>query len=357
MNAIYIPNMKAMYNEKTKLRYLSHYEIDTAKTYMYDLARIKDSEEFYGKDIFNFTFAQLDDTFRSLQARSFGSINRMASTIGQYIEWAVNSGLVANKIDVADYFTSENLMNYVSKNAITGSICTREEMYSFCDALINAIDRAPIVCAFEGIKGQDLTEMINLRYNDINRKTGEVRLTAVFTDTIKLPDGKKEIKKTVRNRTITIPQESIDILIESYEQDVYYKKNGNAISRVQTSSIIPSDYIIKKTKNQNPDGHSAGEGDGEEVTAGYIQAKITRIFKNQVSKNGLVTDEAFITTAPYMNLNNLFKSGVFSMLAEMEEKKEVLSKEDYVDVCIRYGMREERWASYKSAYLKYKQLA
>lgn len=350
---------KPMYNESLKFQFLTGYvrndDVATAKTYMYDLARIKDAEDFYSKDIFNFTYDQLEDTFRSLQAVSFGAINRIASCIRKYIEWAVSKGYVPNKIDIMDFFAGDNLLKYVNKKAIKGSICTREEMYAFCDALVNPIDRIPILLAFEGIKGPDLTEMLTLRYTDIDESTGEVRLTAIFTDETRLPNGKAVEKKTIRERTVFLCERSIDIIMEAKDENVYYKKNGLATNMVQTCSIVPSDFVIKKTNNSNLDG----KGDkvrNSEVSQGYVESKVTRIFKPKIGNNGLIVDDAFITTAPFMNLNNLFKSGIFSMLNDIEQEKGEISTADYQNVCVRYGLKSDRWAAYKSSYLKYKEI-
>jgi hypothetical protein len=332
--------INSLFNSQLKEEFLKLYPENTARTYAYDLAKISESERFYNKDIFNFTYEQLEDALKSLQAKSYGSISRMISTISQYYFWANNKGLVSTKIDYSDLFFEDKISSYVWTHAIKHAYVSREEMYDICDKFVNAIDRATAILPFEGIKGEELSEMINLKYSDINFNTGETILTDLHGNT---------------RQIIITNKRTFDILKEAQSQDVYLKKNGNAIGKTTTSVIIDSPYVIKKTINLNPDNLKGTEySEDEKVTAGYLEAKFTRFFKDKYNSRGQVINEAFINL-PFLNINNIFKSGFFEFCHNLEIEKGVLSTNDYLSICQRYGIKTDRWATYKFQYIKWKQ--
>jgi len=323
---------KPLFNESLKREFLETYANNTARTYMYDLVRISDSEEYYNEDVYNFTYDQLDDAFKSMQCRSVGSVSRVLSTIGKYISWANSKGYVTTKTDIVSLFGGDKIDKYVWRNAFKNQYISRDEMYSICDQLVNAIDRVIIVLPFEGIKGERLFEMLNLCYDDINVATGEINVPG-------------------RLNHVTLCRRSIEILIEAKDQYVYLKRNNQARGKATECLVLQSPYVVKKTTNVSPNSINVDLQEDEMATFGYVESKYTRIFKPKISKSGVITDESVISK-PFLNINNMYKSGLFSTINDLENSKGQLDGKDYVSVCEKYGINTERWSSIKSEYQK-----
>ncbi|WP_027399040.1 phage lytic cycle repressor MrpR family protein [Anaerovorax odorimutans] len=326
-----------MYNESLKNRFLNIYSDDTAKIYKYSLLQISESEEFYKKDIFDFNYDQLDNAFKSIRSKTMSGVRRNVSPILEYIRWANKNGFVKSKIDITNLFMGDKLKDYVWKHAHINSYIYREEMYVICEQLINPIDRAIIVLAFEGIDGKGHFEMINLKYSDIDFQTGKVHVA--------------NEKGDIREIVITY-KKSLDILKEAQKQNTYLIGNGEANRSKRTEfELTDTPYIIRKINRPNTSKNN------ELVSSGFIASKATKFFKG---KRDVVTGEfveiPFVGDCEFLNLQNIFKSGYFDYCMNLENEKGELKTQDYKDICIRFGINPNNIQSYKAQYLDWKKI-
>jgi len=327
-----------MYNEELKVRFFSEYPEATAKVYRASLMQIDDSEEFYRKDVFNFSFEQLDNAFKSIQAKTLSAVRRIVSPVLEYIRWANSEGFVPTKIGITDLFMGEKLNDYVWKQAQQSSYIRREEMYGLCEFLANAVDKTVLVLAYEGINGRENFEMLNLKFSDIDFSSKTIRVTNI--------DGE------VRDVFIE-DQETLDILKEARRESSYLLGNGDSPrSKRKEFDLVDTPYVIRKI-NRRRDAY-----DNEVVTIGFLLGKVTRIFKGKKDRaTGDYTEEPYLSDCEFLNLTTLSKSGFFDYCMRLEEIKGELSTLDYEKACIRYGINRGNLQSYKRQYLDWKQSA
>lgn len=326
-----------MYNSELKNRFLEQYAPETARVYKDSLSKIEESEEFYEKDIFNFTYEQLDNAFKGISAKTLSGVRRIVSPVLEYIRWANKNGFIKSKIDITDLFSGEKLKSYIWKYANNNSYIFREELYDMCEHLENDVDKALLVIVFEGIKGKEHGEMLNLKYPDIDFTTGKTRVVSI--------DGE------VRFITIT-DKRSLDILEASRQQTIYKINNGVfSKSKREEFELADTPYVIRKMRRNLT---QIGYDDDEKSTIGFILAKVTRIFKGKRDANGKIIGEPFLLDAQFLNLNTIYKSGFFDFCKTMESKKGNLVTFDYYNACVRYGINPQLLQDYKSQYLNWK---
>ena len=316
-----------MYNKKFKDSFLSEYPKRTAGTYIYDLKRVSQREEMLDKNVYDFTYEEMDDMFKSMHYKTLASARRSVSTVSEYVDFANRNGKISSKIDISQLFRKDKLKEYVWKYAYLESFVTRDEMYEMTDMLYNYSDKLPIILSFEGIKGEELIDMINLKFSDINFKTGECKL---ITD---------------KPSVIIKDRRSLDLIQESKNESEYHFKNGEATGRVRVAELMDTDYVLKKTTRPN------SNNEVEIVTVGFLEAKMTRIFK------GMGEQEPFIPGKDFVNLTSLFKSGIFDKVREVEKSLKLtkIGGLDFIEIVKTRGLDERSAYRYKTEYDNYKE--
>jgi hypothetical protein len=316
-----------MYNLPLKQEFLNEYGKDTARTYRNDLEKISEVENFYGKDVFLFSYDQYDNAFKSLNYKTENSIRRAVSVIKKYSAFANQKGLNTSKIDISILFEGEKLRDYMSENILDKSTVTRDEMYNICDQLFNPIDRAIVVLPFECIVGKEGYDILNLKYQDVNFDTGHVQL--------------KDRSTIIKDRR------TLDILEEAHNQSTYYLNNGNAQGKITEAEIYESDYFVKKVSKKR----NGEQDDGDEIgTRGLLEQKITRIFKGVEGRM-----QPYVSDVEYLNMTNLFRSGYFDKCKVMTETKrsKTLDTNDHIYLCKECGISPKLASNYKVKWERY----
>jgi site-specific recombinase XerD len=334
-----------MYNQTLKKRFVANYNDRTAKTYLADLTRMSVAEERNNKDMFNFSIEQIDEALKGIQFKKKSSIERTVSTCRMYSEWANQNGFVPAKINLWEIFTTEKLDQYIWHYALKNSFITREELFAeIISEIVNPVDYIPILLVFEGIYGQKMEEVLNLKYSDIDFNTGRLRLTR--------DDGSL--------RDITIEDERVLNLLEDAESDlVYYKNNGISDSIIAEATIIKTPYVIRRTTRKGITGSNVAtviESD-EQVNYASLSARFYKVFRGYRNTDPEKNREPFVDGYSFLNATNVFKSGYFDYCKRMEAKigRELVT-EDYEKACIRYGLSPSLAISYKLQYLNYKEI-
>ena len=144
------------------------------------------------------------------------------SNLGVYTEWALSENLIADNQTHPREITIELLNTCINKARINNSILTKEALKSI--RFVNAQDGFVIWCLFEGIKGKEFEEILNIELGDID----------VQNKTIKLHSG----------RVMKVSDEFIDMAIRADIEDEYI---GLASTNKEIIfKLIPSDKIFKQ---------------------------------------------------------------------------------------------------------------
>jgi hypothetical protein len=182
--------------------------------------------------------------------------------------------------------------------------------------LANAVDQAILVLFYEGLNGEEMSEVRNLKKEDVKILAREI------------------IVRGENPRILTnIDERSIAILEEAINENEYLVNNGESTAKATKRYMIDSDYVIRPTKMHNVDG--------EAISVPGINVKLSRI-KKWIEKY-------------YINTTNLFYSGVFERIEKAElVKGEELNVKDYGQILEDIGMKPETYGTLKERYETFK---
>ncbi|WP_187442975.1 tyrosine-type recombinase/integrase [Rossellomorea marisflavi] len=222
-----------MYNEEIKQRFLNTYENEgTRNTIQYLFFSAYENEVPLGKDLYDFNLDDIKLVISSTNPKSTSVAKQKGVFISQYISWAIENNFKQTTInplqdiraDWYEQFIDPNLKQYIS-------LLDLQEIES---KLVNYQDIAVLRLLFEGVYGQASSEIRNLKYDDINKDTGE----------LKLYDDKKG------ERSITVSETTLNILLKAYKEPTYQSNNGNS-ERQKESELIQNEYIIRPASRGN----------------------------------------------------------------------------------------------------------
>lgn len=299
-----------LYNEEIKLRFLERYPKNTARVYHRVLSKCAPSEQFYNKDVCNFTIDEYTWLLKDLNAKSSNSIKTQNSAIKTYIDFANYVKFSdPNKLvlNVATMFKSKQLLQFVRADARERKYLDSEELDEFVEFCANEQDSALIQALREGIKGLEGDELINLKPEHINAERKEIQLFG--------ENGNRVI--TVRdNRTI-------ELLMAAYNQEIYLRKNGESTNKNSPHYYLPNTpYIFK------PTGRDRVEPANYQILRRRLKS-VAKWYGN-----------------PFLTITNILKAGAIEYTQQMMAEKQISASEltttDYEKICIRYGINPAR---------------
>ena len=295
------------YNPDLKEKFLNQYSKDTARNYYYALRKSRELEEEKGKDLCNFNYEDLDELFYSFRVKSMTAIQSNASIIRKYLDFCIEQGYNETMINIAEVFDSflgKNIEKYINKVADKKKILSYDEVWELCDMCVNAQDAVVFALLFEGVKGENLKELSNLRVDDVDFENKTLTVDR---------DGENVLK--ISDRTMELIKEAIN-------QEIYSKGNGGEfLSETVRSFEYPlydSKYVIRV----------AGRDRDEEVQANTIISRIMKVRKWYGNE--------FVTAT------NMWLSGMIYELQKIKDtENRDLDIDDYRKVLRRFGKGEK----------------
>lgn len=294
-----------LYNEEIKNRYLDTLKNDETKdAYRHGLALASVTESIEGKDLYNFNLSQIADVIKNKQPFRLGLVHTRASVIRQYIDWAIENGYRDNSLNPLDSVTNDWYNSLVDTKR--KMMFTEEEITEIINQTANFQDRATIRLIFEGAWGSALSELSNLRMEDVNNDTNEI--------TLENSKGEK--------RTIKVSDTAIELIHEANEQRFYKPDNG----------------------------------EGKTVRHGYIERELREfgyVFKNtsdpRTADAGKVSPHTFynriISIKNYLGEEELSptsirKSGIMKLAHDLYLKNGKLDRHEVDVIGEQFGMRK-----------------
>lgn len=216
-----------IYNQEIKERFLQSIDLSRyptrwwerlfEKTYMF--------ENFRKKDFYNFTVPEILEFYKFLDISTIAPLVVYNTNIVIYAQWALNENLIADGQNHFDLIDVEILNSCISKGKLEQSILTYEMFQNLIiRRILNDQDKFVFFCLFEGIKGRDYQDIVNIKLADIDEAAQTIRLN---------------------DRVISIPQDFINIAHKADEQTTYYTLTDRNIE----SKLIPSTRIFKEKHN------------------------------------------------------------------------------------------------------------
>ncbi|MEW5569693.1 phage lytic cycle repressor MrpR family protein [Rossellomorea marisflavi] len=220
-----------MYNSDVKEEFLNTYDNEgTKNTIRYVFLASRLNEVPLGKDLYDFSKEEIGKVIAETKPKSTAIARTKAIFINQYISWAISNNYRKNAINPLQKEANEEwLKSFVDPNL--KQFISLNDLHEMESQLINYQDIAVLRLLFEGVYGQASSEIRNLKFEDINQSSGEIRLY----------DDKKGERK------ITVSQSTLDILNKAYDQKIYQNNNGET-TRQKETDLLDNEYVVRPTK-------------------------------------------------------------------------------------------------------------
>ena len=284
-----------MFNEKIKQEYID-YKLKHTVVPEGSLERLFDKTELFEnkfkKDVSCFTTRNIYYFMKLMNLSSTNSLVVMNSMLALYTDWCLYYQLVP---DGQNHFREiqPDLVNYCTNLfKRTNSIFDKNTIYSWIDELVNPCDQFILLALYEGIKGKDLCELVDLRLSDFDNNN-----VTLHTDTGEV-------------RTINVSDKLVHLAHQSATEDRYYQrhiKNGD-VYYTEISYLPDGDLILKNYPNVKAEVSSFQHG--RRLIDKLL--RIAELFDNK-----------------HITVSNIVKSGKINFIKERCEELD-MSGEDYL---------------------------
>ena len=291
------------YNNDIKLKFLDYYSKneDTVTTASYMLQKAQPLEEQLKRDLAQYDMFEVDQLAQSLKTTSEQQIRTTLSIYSSYTDWAIDNGVGReDRMNFYRIFLDQrtDLKAYVSKVDVENMYIEEEDIDIITSRLVNAQDKAFILALYEGIRGVRLSELRNLRVEDIDDATNEVVLHG---------EGTK--------RTIVISDKLKNMLYEANKKTEYVINNGVVTDGMKSNirTLYQSEYVFKikvKTTDDVNDNRLSTQTTTNMMT--LIRRYLQSIFQDENAYD-------FIT------IGSVYDSGMINKVLKKYDSGEIVS--------------------------------
>lgn len=168
--------MADYYNQEIKERFLNSINLDKYPPGWWEriFDKTKLFEEKNGYDLYDFSTTDIIEFYKFLEIGNVANLIANNAKLVKYGEWALNEHLISDNQVHFYELDVDVLSECVSKARIYNSILTKEQLKNI--HFMNKQDAFVFWSLFEGIKGKDYEEIINLKMSDIDCVTKRVKL-------------------------------------------------------------------------------------------------------------------------------------------------------------------------------------
>lgn len=293
--------MNKIYNEELKNRFMEQYPDSTKMAYEIIFRKTAKTEKQLGKDLCNFNFSEIDGLLYSIGAKTVESLVSAVSVLSGYTDFCILEGYVPTKMNYYRQFTDKELLKkYLNRFAVKNMyLKNKQELQLIKNICDNAQDEVVFALLWEGVMGEGLEELVNLKIEDVDFENNRIHI-----------EGKHE-------RIITVEQDTIDSIQDAIEERFYIRKNETNGDSNMLLNITP--YVIRPVVRKITD---------KKVKPGVIRNRIMRI--------------AELYDNPYITPTNIQRSGMIYYIKKMMQEKgyktfKEVESGDLKPILIRYG--------------------
>jgi integrase len=305
-----------LYNRPNKELFLKEYLEDdnTRISYCVFMNQIAKHETLIDKDLADWSSEDILDYFANEMTNSHTSMRSEFSIAKQYCNWSVARGINRNKTNPfatlsfkKDILTMLNLKNYKDK------FLTEEQVWAMEDVSINYQDTACLIPLFFGLKGSKVSELRNLKEEDIDSVEHTVKLTD--------DDGS--------TRVIDISQRLAQIFLRAAGEDIYNRRGKEGFGNRTSNELVDSNYVIRPTTISS----------SENCSAQSISARCKK----------LLTDCGY----SQLSMSDVYNSGKLSMLKKIKEENGEITTDDCKRVQFEFNDDTANYAGILSTFKLY----
>lgn len=275
-----------MYNEELKRRYIEEKTESSTLPSNYlecQFNKIGVYEKELNKDVHDFTVYEIIEYYKMLSVASLEVLAVLNSHLSLYTQWCLGQSIVKDNQNHYEEIELETMKRCLNKVLVEKKIVSREQVLDWCEQLPNPKDQLVLLGLFEGMKGKDFCDFVNLKPVDV--KNNQVNLN---------------------NRKISISNELLKYIEDSIRVETYYSCSGGG---TKTMPLVDRGYVIKYYPNTKEDTSAFQKG--------------------RVIYNGVARSLSYVGALDYMSANSIFESGKIHMIKE-RSKGLCISAKEYV---------------------------
>ena len=197
-----------MYNEELKQSFVKtmmktgiNKSINAAATQYFKQA--EPVEEALQKDLSNFNINEILGLLKHFCTPSMETLMMGVSMFRRYTYYCIEQSLVQDRLNHYEEVTNEMYLECVSRSLVEDKIITREELLKQVRLLSNPVEKFVVFAVFEGLGGVGCMDLVDIQLEQFNGTTVTLR----------------------SGRTLTVPEELVEIAKESAEEYFYYPPN------------------------------------------------------------------------------------------------------------------------------------
>ena len=321
-------------DNELKQEYLSTKPTATAKANTFVLRLADEYENLINKSIYNMNYSELYEMLLvRFKNSSVRTIIKNVSILKKYIDFCLDKKVVEHGENRLSVFTREEAKRIVHKQAMLNKYISREKLREYQNILYNEQDQLLIELPFIGVRGRTvengtLEEIINLTMP--TKKDEENNILTL-------------VQNNGKSRRLDVKTSTMALIRNTYEQEVYVENNNQETNNVRLS-FQPRKIQINKVENYVL--RVPGKNKYEKFTPNLLNSRMKRIQK--------------YLDNPYLSFTSLYQSGMIQLAVDKYKENGVVTKEDYIEICIRFnygsGNPEKYWFEVKDLFKQYKKL-
>lgn len=222
-----------------KINFLEeHYPNEATKEIYYDIweSCINYLEEIKQKDLYSFDSEEIQELMATIPTYSTSRKENVATFMNNYFEYCIGKGWInTNPMQSLD----RNLLTRVNSKTIKKMMLSKRQVHIMCSKMVDSghvFQVLPFILARYGVMGDKLNDMINLRWEDIDRENMQVNIVDKETGEVRSFDIDKLFLYWIDRAKNT----------EEYEVKKYYKtKKKEDIQKI--IKFIDYGYVLKVT--------------------------------------------------------------------------------------------------------------
>lgn len=244
---------KPLYNSNLKNKFLNEMietgtiSEDTAKSYARIFLVTNPSEYALGRDLSEFTFEEIETILFDFRANNRNTVESYARIISSYLKWVTNNDKTRTNVlatlrptDFEKYLTNEE------------TYFTSKQLRRWEDLCANFQDAVIVRLLFSGIGGKQMSEIRNLKKQDIDWDNNRLYLI----NTLKANKDGLPIEFT--DRWLDVDDYTMSLIDGAIKHKTYQKKNGNMMQAERNNvreytDLVENDYVVRAsiTKSDN----------------------------------------------------------------------------------------------------------
>ena len=288
-----------LYNQELKERFLSQYAEDSQITHGYTLSKAYDEETFFEKDLYEFDIEQIKKVLYKINPINVGTAVRYGNTIKNYIDFAHRNGYAMSNINnPLQGMNVEWYRQFVGKKKL---YLSEQEINEILKELVNFQDQLPILLAFEGVLGEDMSEQANLNVNSYNENSNTLQL-------------KDDVKG---ERTIEVSDKLIALIKRAHSETKYLSKNGTASGKLKERNLGDSQYVLKSSVRS--------DSEQDAPISKFVLYRRLREIKD-------------VCDYPYLSYKSIYRSGQIKMAVDLYNEHGKLDNDELELIAQKYNL-------------------